>query len=125
MTELIKEVTPPKKPAFVNPYEAANPMIKPAPKKQPIRRTRAMAKIKEHTKEPELTPQAIIEATVPKVHAHVPTTLRIELIINTGKQTVAASAGARWRQVAAEESYLSRTVWVQAEHAAERRGEWN
>ena len=72
MTELIKEVTPPKKPDFANPYEAANPMIKPAPKKQPVRRTRAAAKAeseaqKEKEKEPHLTPQAIIEATVPKV----------------------------------------------------------
>ena len=68
MTELIKEVTPPKKPDFVNPYEAANPMIKPAPKKQPVRKTRAAAaKAEEPKKQPELTPQAIIEATVPKV----------------------------------------------------------
>ncbi|PIL25005.1 hypothetical protein GSI_12893 [Ganoderma sinense ZZ0214-1] len=66
MTELIKEVTPPKKLAFVNPYEAANPMIKPAPKKQPVRKTCAAAKLEEQRKEPELTPQAIIEATVPK-----------------------------------------------------------
>ncbi|KAI0793926.1 hypothetical protein C8Q74DRAFT_1404090 [Fomes fomentarius] len=68
MTELIKEVTPPKKPDFANPYEAANPMIKPAPKKRPVRRTRAAAKTEAETqkKEPELTPQAIIEATVPK-----------------------------------------------------------
>ncbi|KAI1796609.1 hypothetical protein LXA43DRAFT_566478 [Ganoderma leucocontextum] len=66
MAELIKEVTPPKKPAFVNPYEAANLMIKPAPKKQPVRKTRAAAKLEEQKKEPELTPQAIIEATVPK-----------------------------------------------------------
>ena len=69
MTELIKEVTPPKKPDFANPYEAANPMIKPAPKKQPVRRTRTATKAAEQAKkkEPELTPQAIIEATVPKV----------------------------------------------------------
>ncbi|TFK94148.1 hypothetical protein K466DRAFT_477201, partial [Polyporus arcularius HHB13444] len=68
MTELIKEVTPPKKPAFANPYEAANPMVKPVPKKQPVRRTRTTAKAEAEAKkkEPELTPQAIIEATVPK-----------------------------------------------------------
>lgn len=121
MTELIKEVTPPKKPAFVNPYEAANPMIKPAPKKQPARKTRAAAKLIEQGKEPELTPQAIIEATVPKVHAHIPTISHIELIINiywTGKQTVAASAGARWRQVTTEESHVSRAIWGSAEHEA-------
>ena len=70
MTELIKEVTPPKKPAFANPYEAANPMIRPLPKKQPVRKTRAATKAnakEEQKKEQELTPQAIIEATVPKV----------------------------------------------------------
>ncbi|KAI0693176.1 hypothetical protein C8T65DRAFT_760751 [Cerioporus squamosus] len=68
MTELIKEVTPPKKPDFANPYEAANPMIKPVAKKQPVRRTRTAAKAEAEAKkkEPELTPQAIIEATVPK-----------------------------------------------------------
>ena len=70
MTELIKEVTPPKKPAFANPYEAANPMIRPLPKKQPVRKTRAATKAnakEEQKKEQELTPQATIEATVPKV----------------------------------------------------------
>lgn len=74
MTELIKEVTPPKKPDFANPYEAASPLVRPAPKKQAGRKTRSFAKAeaeklekeKEKTKELELTPQAIIEATVPK-----------------------------------------------------------
>ncbi|KAI0352339.1 hypothetical protein OH77DRAFT_1592171 [Trametes cingulata] len=69
MTELIKEVTPPKKPDFANPYEAISPIVKPAPKKQPVRKTRSAAKAeaeKQKEKEPELTPQAIIEATVPK-----------------------------------------------------------
>ncbi|RPD64373.1 hypothetical protein L226DRAFT_559572 [Lentinus tigrinus ALCF2SS1-7] len=68
MTELIKGVTPPKKPDFANPYEAANPMIKPAPKRHPVRKTRTTAKAEAEAKkkESELTPQAIIEATVPK-----------------------------------------------------------
>ncbi|KAI0367029.1 hypothetical protein BV20DRAFT_1001365 [Pilatotrama ljubarskyi] len=71
MTELIKEVTPPKKPDFANPYEAISPIVRPAPKKQPVRKTRSTAKAegeveKKKEKEPELTPQAIIEATVPK-----------------------------------------------------------
>ncbi|KAI0766914.1 hypothetical protein BD413DRAFT_635148 [Trametes elegans] len=73
MTELIKEVTPPKKPDFANPYETISPLAKPAPRKQPVRKTRSSAKAdaekqkeKEKEKEPELTPQAIIEATVPK-----------------------------------------------------------
>ncbi|OJT09844.1 hypothetical protein TRAPUB_13714 [Trametes pubescens] len=71
MTELIKEVTPPKKPDFANPYEAQGPVIRPAPKKQTARKTRSSAKAeaeklekeKAKTKELELTPQAIIEAT--------------------------------------------------------------
>ncbi|KAI8985550.1 hypothetical protein BD414DRAFT_57790 [Trametes punicea] len=76
MAELIKEVTPPKKPDFANPYEAVSPLPRPAPKKQPVRKTRSVAKAeaekaekekkKGKEKEPELTPQAIIEATVPK-----------------------------------------------------------
>ncbi|KAI0819685.1 hypothetical protein BC628DRAFT_1342107 [Trametes gibbosa] len=73
MTELIKEVTPPKKPAFANPYESVSSLARPAPKKQPARKTRSAAraaaekqKEKATAKEPELTPQAIIEATVPK-----------------------------------------------------------
>ncbi|CDO73258.1 hypothetical protein BN946_scf185008.g20 [Trametes cinnabarina] len=76
MTELIKEVTPPKKPDFANPYEAVSPLPRPAQKKQPVRKTRSAARAnaekvkeqakeqaKEKEKEPELTPQAIIEAT--------------------------------------------------------------
>ncbi|OSD03070.1 hypothetical protein PYCCODRAFT_1434947 [Trametes coccinea BRFM310] len=76
MTELLKEVTPPKKPDFANPYEAVSPLPRPAQKKQPVRKTRSAAraeaekaereKEKAKEKEPELTPQAIIEATVPK-----------------------------------------------------------
>ncbi|KAI0675495.1 hypothetical protein C8Q78DRAFT_1101817 [Trametes maxima] len=75
MAELIKEVTPPKKPDFANPYEAVSPLGRPVPKKQPVRKTRSAAKAeaeaklqkeKTRSKEPELTPQAIIEATVPK-----------------------------------------------------------
>jgi hypothetical protein len=67
MTELIKEVTPPKKPDVSNPYQTASP-VKP-PVKKPVRRTRATAKpaVPENPKKPELSPQAIIEATVPKV----------------------------------------------------------
>ena len=79
MTELIKEVTPPKKPDFANPYEAMSPLPRPPQKKQPARKTRSAAKAeaekekekeKTQVKEPELTPQAIIEATVPKASCH-------------------------------------------------------
>ena len=68
MTELLKEVTPPKKPDVSNPYQTASPVpVKPAKKPQP-KRQRPTAKPTEKPKEttPELTAQEIIEATVPK-----------------------------------------------------------
>ncbi|KII87179.1 hypothetical protein PLICRDRAFT_42829 [Plicaturopsis crispa FD-325 SS-3] len=73
MTDLIKEVTPPKRPDLANPYQTASP-VKPPPKKTPVtRKTRASSRIpvkekeKEKEKEePAPTPQAIIEATMPK-----------------------------------------------------------
>lgn len=98
MTELIKEVTPPKKPDLVNPYEAANPMIKPAPKKQPVRRTRAATRAGAQApkKDPELTPQAIIEATVPKVCHSVVRDVYANSPCCIGKQAVATAARAHW-----------------------------
>ncbi|KIJ62017.1 hypothetical protein HYDPIDRAFT_169390 [Hydnomerulius pinastri MD-312] len=69
MTELIKEVTPTKKPDVSNPYQTASP-IKPPPAarkpvpKRPRPSTKAAEKPKE--KEPEVSAQAIIEATIPK-----------------------------------------------------------
>ncbi|KAF8661285.1 hypothetical protein AX16_001384 [Volvariella volvacea WC 439] len=93
MAELIKEVTPPKKPDLSNPYQAANPFVK-YPSKPKPKRTRparqppaakeqdkgkgkeeekegedlgaAEEKEKELPVEKEYSPQAIIEATVPK-----------------------------------------------------------
>ncbi|KAG2122099.1 hypothetical protein DEU56DRAFT_77962 [Suillus clintonianus] len=65
MTGLIKEVTPLKKPDVANPYQTASPVKMPA-RKAPARRSRPPAEKKEKQKEPEMTVQAIIEATVPK-----------------------------------------------------------
>lgn len=66
MTGLIKEVTPFKKPDVANPYQTASPVKMPT-RKPPARRSRPPAEKKEKQhKEPEMTAQAIIEATVPK-----------------------------------------------------------
>lgn len=66
MTGLIKEVTPLKKPDVANPYQTASPVKMPA-RKPTARRSRPVAEKKEKQhKEPEMTAQAIIEATVPK-----------------------------------------------------------
>ncbi|THH02704.1 hypothetical protein EW026_g193 [Hermanssonia centrifuga] len=89
MAELIKEASPPNKPAFLNPYQAASPVpMKPVVKKPLPPRRRAKAGVdsasattaekkiaeqqiapqppKERKVEPQLSPQKIIEATVPK-----------------------------------------------------------
>lgn len=73
MTELIKEVTPAKRPDLSNPYQTASP-VKPPVKKPVIKRPRPSAKppslaapAPEPEKLPEPSPQAIIEATLPKV----------------------------------------------------------
>ena len=72
MTELIREATPPKKPDIANPYQTASPVqaVKP-PTKKPVRKPRAVSKQpsmeEKEKKQPEMTMQAIIEATLPKV----------------------------------------------------------
>lgn len=72
MTDLIREVTPSKKPDLSNPYQTASPVqiSKPPTKKVPPKRTRATSKqpavVEEEEKKIELSTQAIIEATVPK-----------------------------------------------------------
>ncbi|KAG5639084.1 hypothetical protein H0H81_007028 [Sphagnurus paluster] len=82
MTELIKEVTPPKRPDLSNPYQTANPVGKVGGPVKPRvgRRTRATGKPaaptpkddQEREKEEDsktekvYSPQAIIEATLPK-----------------------------------------------------------
>ncbi|KAL4062479.1 hypothetical protein J3A83DRAFT_4417841 [Scleroderma citrinum] len=71
MTELLKEVTPPKKPDVSNPYQTASP-VKPPPKKPQSKRQRPAPKPTEKPKEtgPELTAQEIIEATVPRARGY-------------------------------------------------------
>jgi hypothetical protein len=87
MAELIKETTPPKRPDLTNPYQAASPVGKVGPPRR-AKRTRATGrpavpnkedqveeekrkqeekKQKDKEKLEEYSPQAIIEATVPKV----------------------------------------------------------
>ncbi|KAF8223775.1 hypothetical protein L208DRAFT_1369874 [Tricholoma matsutake] len=81
MTELIKEVTPPKRPDLSNPYQTASPVGKVAlPKVRAGKRMRATGKPavppttddknkeqqRSAEKEKEYSPQAIIEATLPK-----------------------------------------------------------
>lgn len=68
MTELIKEVTPTKKPDVSNPYQTASP-VQPLPRRPVTRRQRPAIKPPDQpkAKEPELTALEIIEATVPKV----------------------------------------------------------
>ncbi|KAF8817485.1 hypothetical protein BYT27DRAFT_7199016 [Phlegmacium glaucopus] len=84
MAELIKETTPPKKPDLTNPYQVASPVGKVGPPRRSTKRPRATGRPvaptkaeievekrkKEETKEKEklkeYSPQAIIEATVPK-----------------------------------------------------------
>ncbi|KAG9312917.1 hypothetical protein JVU11DRAFT_6350 [Chiua virens] len=69
MTELLKEVTPTKKPDVSNPYQTASPVKPPAPARKPVaKRPKPNARPAEKPKEqePEMSAQAIIEATVPK-----------------------------------------------------------
>ncbi|PPR00518.1 hypothetical protein CVT26_009904 [Gymnopilus dilepis] len=82
MAELIKETTPPKRPDLSNPYQTASPIGKVGPPKRSTRRPRATGKPSAPAKEQgteekvattsdkdkvkEYSPQAIIEATVPK-----------------------------------------------------------
>jgi hypothetical protein len=89
MAELIKEVTPPRKPDVSNPYQTASPVSKAGPPRRANKRLRATGKPtvpavvekkpkeedakadasneKGKEKQKEYSPQAIIEATVPKV----------------------------------------------------------
>ena len=70
MTELIKEVTPTKKPDVWNPYQTASPVKPPAPVRKPVaKRSKPTAKPagKPKEQEAEMSARIIIEATVPKV----------------------------------------------------------
>ena len=70
MTELIREATPPKKPDIANPYQTASPVkIARPPTKKPGK-PRVVSKQppteEKEKKQPEMSMQAIIEATLPK-----------------------------------------------------------
>ncbi|KAF7977105.1 hypothetical protein HWV62_4701 [Athelia sp. TMB] len=71
MAELIKEVTPAKKPDLSNPYQTASP-VRPPARKTVVKKPRAPKPpappppVPELEKRPEPSPQAIIEATLPK-----------------------------------------------------------
>lgn len=87
MAELIKEVTPPRKPDVSNPYQTASPVSKVGPPRRANKRLRATGKPtvpavvekmpeeedakanasnEKEERQKEYSPQAIIEATVPK-----------------------------------------------------------
>lgn len=88
MAELIKETTPPKKPDLANPYQVASPVGKVGPPRRSTKRPRATGRpvappkagneeekrkneeTKKEGKYKEYSPQAIIEATVPKVRLY-------------------------------------------------------
>lgn len=82
MADLIKETTPAKKPDLSNPYQTASPVGKVGPPRRGTRRPRPAARPAVPSKEDQLaeekkqkekekldsySPQAIIEATLPKV----------------------------------------------------------
>ncbi|KAH8093783.1 hypothetical protein BXZ70DRAFT_897202 [Cristinia sonorae] len=72
MSELLKEVTPAPKPDFSNPYDSTGPVpAKAATRKPVVKRTRTVAATHTESKPEEkkvtdLSPQKIIEATVPQ-----------------------------------------------------------
>lgn len=68
MAELIKEVTPPKKPDLSNPYQTASPVKPSLQKKSAKKRKPAERRPKEpEKKDVDLSHQTIIEATIPTV----------------------------------------------------------
>ena len=74
MAELIKEVTPPKKPDLSNPYQTASP-VKPSLQKKPPKKRKAPEgpPTEQEKTDANLTHQTIVEATVPTVSVlHVP-----------------------------------------------------
>jgi len=94
MAELIKEVTPPKKPDLSNPYQTASP-VKPSLKKKPAKKRKAAeGRPKEpEKKEEDLSHQTIIEATVPTVSVrHVPTLWCLVDSVTIGEQTLSPTS---------------------------------
>jgi hypothetical protein len=68
MAELIKEVTPPKRPDLSNPYQTASP-VKPSLQKKPAKKRKPAEERprQPEKKEVDLSHQTIIEATIPTV----------------------------------------------------------
>jgi len=67
MAELIKEVTPPKKPDLSNPYQTASP-VKPSLQKKSAKKRKVPEPPTEQEKtDVNLSQQTIVEATVPTV----------------------------------------------------------
>ena len=68
MAELIKEVTPPKKPDLSNPYQTASP-VKPSLQKKPPKKRKAPEEppTEQEKTDVNLSHQTIVEATVPTV----------------------------------------------------------
>ena len=89
MAELIKEVTPPKKPDLSNPYQTASP-VKPSLQKKPAKKRKAPEELptEQEKTDVNLSHQTIVEATVPTVSSvlHVPY-LRIELATQGSKRS--------------------------------------
>ncbi|KAI0057459.1 hypothetical protein BV25DRAFT_1769096, partial [Artomyces pyxidatus] len=66
MSQLIKEATPPKKPDVSNPYQTASPVKVPVKKTNNLKKRKAQEVKPPIEKTVDLSPQRIIEATVPK-----------------------------------------------------------
>ncbi|KAI0046014.1 hypothetical protein FA95DRAFT_1423917 [Auriscalpium vulgare] len=94
MSELIKEVTPPKKPDVANPYQTASPVKAGLPKKATRKRKAPEEKPKEKEKEIHVSPQRIIEATVPKgsTRSRPPADLRKPPVKSNGVSHSSSSA---------------------------------
>ncbi|KAH9024903.1 hypothetical protein EDB84DRAFT_413446 [Lactarius hengduanensis] len=64
MAELIKEVTPPKRPDLSNPYQTASP-VKPSLQKKPAKKRKAPEEPPKEQEKKDVSHQTIVEATVP------------------------------------------------------------
>jgi hypothetical protein len=90
MAELIKEVTPPKKPDLSNPYQTASP-VKPSLQKKPPKKRKAPEEppTEQEKTDVNLSHQTIVEATVPTVSVlHVPYLRAFSLILSYREASV-------------------------------------
>jgi rubrerythrin len=95
MAELIKDVTPPKRPDLSNPYQTASPVKPRAPVARKIakKRTRATGKptLPTETAQDDATPQAAIEATIPKGSKRQRPPSNLERPVNGHKSSFSAN----------------------------------